>query len=661
MTCRTKNLVLIPAIVAALAVCVSTARAQRSVSGKHDISDLLATAEKTFNLPGEDAVLLFDGQESHWLPNGCLVRHIHRIIWINTNVGMRRYGDHRIPYDDAHCTLKVVTVRTWRDDQWWETGPTGIVSTLPHALDHAYDYTNMREMMLLHNGIERPCILEVAYSIEDREPFRWGAEGLWTFARDEPAVQSWFTLGLPAGQPLHVSVSAGVPEAEKETDREQGLNIYSWKMGPVDAIPRPRTDDPAAHVPHIVWSTWNSWEDYGDYLSRAFISAMTIDEPLRKCLDSLLEDARTDGEKADLIADFIDDRTSSIRYPERYWRSNPREAARTYATAYGHRLDRSVLAAAMFREAGLRADPVFLGRGYGAVDEGIPTLSRMAGISVAVSGENLEAYYEPSSSTISNGVSRIYGRTIWHPGCGDRPGVNLSGEHEQSMIDVRLSLSFDKKEEKFTGTGYYYADKGLSGYDRMVGLDGEAKTFLNSVVSGLLDGAKVVGFNPSRFDRLGVVMGFELELKKPEPDDLGRLRLVLEEPSGGIFDQLPDNVRLYHQERSSHVQMASLMKQRVQLGLDLSGLDVVYCPSGQTIENDAGRFSITVDRVEDRITITREIELTQSLYQPEEWLALRALLLADRHERNQTLLVKMADGDGENGEDGENGKEAADK
>jgi len=649
MMCRSKNRVFVLVIAVALAVPVSTTKAQRSVCGKQDISKLIAVAEKEFDLTGEDAVLLFDGQELHWLPDGRLVRHIHRIILINTNIGMYRYGDHRIPYDDTHCTLKVVTVRTWRDGQWWETGPTGIVSTLPYELDHAFDYTNMRETMLLHNGIEKPCILEVAYSIEDREPFRQGVEELWTFARDEPAVQSWFTLGLPMGQKPHVSVSEGVPEAEKDTDRERGLDIYSWKMGPVDAIPRPRTDDAAAHVPHIVWSTWDSWEDYGNELSRAFRSAMTIDEHLKKYLDSLLESARTDGEKADLIAGFINDRVSSVSYPEHYWWFIPREAIRTYATAYGHRLDRAVLAAAMFKEAGLRADPMFLGVGYGAVDEGIPTLALMTGISVAVSGDNLEAYYDPSSGTVSNGVSRIYGRTVWLPGSGDRPGVNLSGENEQSMIDVSISLSFDKKEKKFTGTGYYYADNGFSRYDRMEGLAGEAMTFLGSVITGILDGAKVTAFNPSRFSRLGVEMGLEVELKKPEPDDLGRLQLVIGEPSGGVFDQLPDNIRLYHKERSSPVRIASLMKQRVQLRLDLNGLDVVYYPFDQIIENDAGCFSITVGKAEDRITITRELELTRSIYQPEEWPALRALLLADRHERNQTLLVKTAEDNDENG------------
>ncbi len=661
MTRHMKNLVLIAAVVAVLAVWVPTARAQKSICGEQDISALFAVADQTFDLSEQDAVLLSDIQESHWLPNGCLVRHIHRIIWINTNVGIRRYGDHRIPYDNAHCTLKVTTVRTWRDDQWWETGSTGIVTTLPHALSHGYDYTDLRETMLLHNGIEKPCILEIAYSIEDREPFRRGADGLWTFARDEPAVQSRFTLGLPTGQPLHVSVSDGVPDPVMETDRGLGLDVYSWTMGLVDAIPRPHTDDPAALVPHLVWSTWNSWEDYGDYLSQTMTSAMTIDDSLRTCLDSVVEGARTDGEKADLIADFVNDRTSFIRYPERYWLSSPREAARTYATAYGHRLDRAVLAAALFREAGLRADPVFLGRGYGDVDEGVPSLARMAAISVTVSGENLEAYYDPSSSSVSNGVSRAYGRTAWFPGRGDRPTVNPGGENELSVFDLRLSLSLDKKEKKFTGTGYYSADSRLCGYESMVGLAGEAKTFLNSVVTGLLDGVKVVDYTPSRFDRLGVVIGLELEMEKPEPDDQDRLRLVLAEPSGGIFDLLPHDVHLYDQERASPVRMASLMKQTIELSLDLSGLDVVYCPSSQTMENDAGRFSVTVDKVEDHITITREIELTQTLYQPEEWPELRALLLADSHERNRTLLVKTTADNIENGEDGGNGEEASDQ
>lgn len=635
-----KNLISILIISASLTTYIPTVWAQKSVSGIQDISVLLKAAEKRFDLSKEDAVILFDGKKIYWLADGRLVTYIHRIIWINTEIAKRKYGDHRIRYDGAHCNFKVTTVRTWRDGQWWETGPTGIVETLPFELEKAYDYANMREMMLLHNGIELPCILEIAYSIEERQPFRNGAEGLWTFAREEPAVLSWFTYGLPAGQNPNVSTSKDVPRPEKYTDEELGLDIYRWKMGPLNAIPRPYTDDPVANISRIVWSTWENWREYGNYLNELFKASTKLDEPLKRSLDSLIADARTDAEKADLIAEFINKATRFIHYPEHYWWPSVRLASRIYATAYGHRLDRAILAAALFKEAGIETRPVFLSKGYGPVDEGVPSLSRMAGIGAWVSGDNLEAYYDPASGTVSNGPARIYNRTVWSPGFEDKPSVRINAENKQSRIEVRIDLAFDAKKDCFTGTGYFYADNCFNPYDRMEGLAKESKTYLGSVASSLIKGAKVTGFNPSVFNRSRVVLGFELELKKPEPDDLGRLQIVVGEPSGGISDHLPDDVHLYHQARSSRINLPCLMNQIVELRLDLKGLDVIYHATDQTVENSAGIFSIKINQKDSKIVITRKLNLTKTIYQPEEWSILRTLLLADSHEKNQTLLLK---------------------
>ncbi len=164
-----RNLILVLSIFATLTISVSTVWAQKSITGEHDISKLLTKAEKKFDLSKQDAVMLLDSKKIHWLADGRLITSIHRIIWINSNVAIRNYGDHRIPFDEARCAFNVETVRTRRDGQWWETGSSGIVETLPFALEHSYDYSNMREMMLLHNGIELPCILEIAYSIEDKK------------------------------------------------------------------------------------------------------------------------------------------------------------------------------------------------------------------------------------------------------------------------------------------------------------------------------------------------------------------------------------------------------------------------------------------------------------------------------------------------------------
>lgn len=622
--------------------------AQESISGMHDISELLATAEREFDLENQDAVMLLDHEANRWMPDGRLITGVHRIIWINTDVAIDRYGDHRIPYDDASCMFNLITVRTWRDGQWWDTGPTGMVETLPGRLRQAYDYANMREMMLLHNGIELPCILEVAYSIEDKEPFRAGADGIWMFARREPTVQSSFKLEFSEGKGFDFSMSEGVPDPVKKTDSESGLDIYSWTMGPLPAHVRPRSDDPAAYTPYVSWSTWNNWNEFGNYLDGVFKLTAKPDSSLSGQLDSLLKDTRADAEKADIIANFISERTGFINYPEHYWWPFPREAARTYATAYGHRLDRAVLAAALFNEAGFEARPVFLGSGFSPVDEGIPTLSRMDGPGIWISGQDIEAYYDPRNSVVTAGFARIYGRSIWRPGADDRPDVRLHGNNERSRMEVRIDLTFDSGKDSLTGDGFIYATSYLNPYHRMEGLSAEAKEFLNSSASNIIDGIRVTEYNAIRFDLFNVTAGFKLALKKPEADDFERIPIIIGEPSNGLFEHLPDNVVMYEGERRAPVRLPCPLSQKVELRLDLNDFVPAYMPSDQAIENEAGSFRINTTAKGDRIIISRELNLDKILYPPEEWRALRTLLLADRHERNRTLLLRKKENSGEN-------------
>ena len=192
-----KNTAVICLLAAVILLSAIPVSAQKSVTGEDDILELMTTAEQEFDLTEDDAAILLDDISYTWTDNGRLITTVHRIIYVGTDVGVETYGDHRIPYDHANCTFDVVTVRTWRGTQHWETGETGIVETLPYRLEPAYDYSNMREMMLLHDGIEIPCILEVMYTIEDKRPYRGGAEGMWLFQRPHPSVKSRFSLTWP--------------------------------------------------------------------------------------------------------------------------------------------------------------------------------------------------------------------------------------------------------------------------------------------------------------------------------------------------------------------------------------------------------------------------------------------------------------------------------
>jgi len=285
--------------------------------------------------------------------------------------------------------------------------------------------------------------------------------------------------------------------------------------------------------------------------------------------------------------------------------------------------------------------PVFLGNGYGSIDEGVPSLARLQGVGLWLTGENLDAYYDPAQSTVSNGIYGHYNRSIWFPVTDKKPEVRLDGKDKKSQFDIRFELSYDKKKESFTGKGFLSVNEAFNRYDKMIGLNDETEKYLDSLVSSVLKDAKVTKFNPTLFNRREVVFGFSLELKCPEEDDYGRVPLKIGVPSGGISGRLPDDVHLYHQKRFSPIVFPGLMSQQVELKLNTEGIEIVLKPENRQIENQAGNFEITVLEKDDYIVINRRLSLIKTEFAPGEWPILKELLLADYHERNQDILLKL--------------------
>jgi hypothetical protein len=142
------------------------------VSGGHDLDRLWAEAQAHYDLEAVDAVLLLESLHVTVAASGDRTTRIHRVVWIGSEVGVDDYADLRVPYNSGNSTLKVTALQTWRDGRWWPAkpaiSPTAVVETLPFAMARADDYTSMRETMLLHDGVEIPCIMETAYEIAQK-------------------------------------------------------------------------------------------------------------------------------------------------------------------------------------------------------------------------------------------------------------------------------------------------------------------------------------------------------------------------------------------------------------------------------------------------------------------------------------------------------------
>jgi hypothetical protein len=628
-------------LLSAIVVATPAPAGPASASGEHDIEVLIQRAGKAFELDEEDAVFLFDAARDAWSADGRRVRSVHRIVYIRTGHAIRSYADLRVPYDASRQRLTVTALRTWRlsDRQWIDSGPTAQVDTLPFALDRAPDYAGRREMMLLHDGVELPCVLETAYAIEDIEPYRAGGHGLWTFARGEPTVVSRLVLGFPAGSAPSFAASTDVPEPVRGRDEALGLETLAFEMGPVEPSPYPPAPEPLVRDPHVTWSTFGDWASLGRQLQERFTAAQELTDEARDRLAEHLETARTAAERARLVAGFVADSTRLVDYESDWWPA-PRRAKRTWETAYGSRLDRIVLAAALYREAGLEATLAFRGRSFGDVDVRVPNLRWTDGPGLRIAGEGIEGSFDPVSSEFTQGPSAWLARADWRPATDEAPSVGRHTGDAPSRLEVRLDLHYDSENERWKGNGVLTATFALCPFEQMTGLESEARDYLGSVAGAVLDGAEITGYNPESFDPSKVTVGFEIEAPVGERDALDRLQLRISDPEGlsPLFEHAA--IHVHEERRGSDIVLPTAIEQRLKLHLDTGDLEVVRLPAPSTSANDAGRFVITADEIDGEVVLTRDLSLAKSRYAPEEWPALRLLLLADGREGNRLVLMK---------------------
>ena len=180
-------------ITAFLAISNPVSAQDMGTSQGYDLDALWSSARSQHDPATEDAIVLLEARKITIAANGNEVTRVHRIVWIGTAIGIRSYADLRVPWNSATSTLNVVALRTWRDGRWWpdasNVSETAVVETLPYAVALADDYTSLRETMLLHDGVELPCIMETVYEIETRGAAAAGADGRWVFPQRDPAIR----------------------------------------------------------------------------------------------------------------------------------------------------------------------------------------------------------------------------------------------------------------------------------------------------------------------------------------------------------------------------------------------------------------------------------------------------------------------------------------
>ncbi len=608
--------------------------------GTVDIGALMADAEKWLDLDQQDAVVLFNGENIHWLPDGRRVVATHLIVWINTEHAINTDADLGLQYDADRQDLRVKLLRTWRDGKAIDSDSTAIVPTLPGYLSKAPDYANIVETIVMHDGIELPCILETLFEITDKEPVVANLQGARVLAGDDPTVQSEFVITCPKLKKLKFHLSDGLEQAEPVVNKNNKEKSWHFRASHLSPLPSPETADPLIEAACIQYSSWDSWEAFGLDIRRVWDSHVTLNKTLRDSVQAITEDVKPITEKAQAIAKFVRRMTRFAYLDERWILWSPRLPEQTFESAYGCQFDRAILAAALFREAGFEVFPFYRSRDYNLVNLDAPNLSQFEPIAVWVSGsDKVEAYFDPATCELRNGLTPIFGRTIWIPGSGDDPAVSWQSDGTVSLIDISLDL--EVAEDGFwTGKGFLHADHIFTPYEKMEGVGSQAKDYLQELAGGMLAGIEISDFSPITFNRFEVEAGFTFRLTLPEADSRGRLALEMGDPGNGIDDFMPSGREMTHPQRTSSFRLPGRLTQKITISIPVEQSQLAYFPTAKAVENNVGSFKLEALEHKGKMQLTRELELTQSVIMPELWSNFRELMAEYQHEQGRRVLWK---------------------
>ena len=270
-------------------------------------------------------------------------------------------------------------------------------------------YSNARAYIVSMPAVEVGSIIEYKVRIfssklinEDDFTFLYRLRELY------PIAQAQFRVSVPAKtipkfKVFNQNYAKGIDLMPKE-ETVDSRKIYTWKFRDIAPIIPEEEMPPSPFVnPASLISSFASWGEIYDWWNELFIDKLELTDKMKEFLNSLLEDAEDDLEKARRIYEFC---AQEIRYVAvEYGESGhePHHAKDVFLNRYGDCKDQATLLVALMRHAGLNAYPVLIPtRDVYPITKDFPSMNFNHAIAVLKYNGSF-IFMDPTSATTSFG------------------------------------------------------------------------------------------------------------------------------------------------------------------------------------------------------------------------------------------------------------------
>lgn len=260
------------------------------------------------------------------------------------------YGESFIIYNPAYQELKIHESYTrQKDGSIVKTPDNAFVEVLPSAAADAPAYNGLKEMVVVHTGLELGATIYLDYSVITRPGYLPELDICESVEELSPIKEYVLSLSVPDNKPLHYELLNGKMTPVVKT--VAGMKTVTWTLKNVQ--PRPRMLEvsvPAGNMQAVVASTYGSKANALKVLKKQF--PVADDKVVAELAQKLTADAKTTDEKVHRLETYIRSLgTCRLSLLQTGYRLRP--ASEVIRSAYGTIEEKSVLQAALQQAAGI--------------------------------------------------------------------------------------------------------------------------------------------------------------------------------------------------------------------------------------------------------------------------------------------------------------------
>ena len=291
-----------------------------------------------------------------WILNadGSQEFHYTMELTLYTHAAMNgKYGESFIVYNPLYQTLKINEAYTkQKNGEIIQTPINALVEVLPRNAAHAPAYNHLKEMVVVHTGLELGATIHLDYTLSSKAGYLPELDIFEMIQQSSPVKEYTLTAVTPADKPLNYALANS--KANAMVREEGGKQIVSWTLR---NVPQQSTAS-FTHIsngdlPYLAATTFANSKMALQTLKDQLVEE---NDEIRSVAAKLTKKSNNKTDQLKAIVNYVNKQCSACSLTLEQTGYRFRSANKVINTAYGTEMEKANLLTALLRSSGFEAE-----------------------------------------------------------------------------------------------------------------------------------------------------------------------------------------------------------------------------------------------------------------------------------------------------------------